>query len=455
MQTRIREYLKEVSRKLERPLRVCLLGYGTTNRAVLDIISDTEICEEITIRQNRKIHDTPPGEVRFITESIFDGIYEDVIFASPSFRREKINFPKDCIVTSDTEIFFGEKRNNTFLISGSDGKSTVTTLASLLLSPTFPDLFTGGNLGYPVAEASLKSDAFVLELSSFNLRYSAPIGGRAILTNVTPNHLDWHADLNEYEQTKKRLVYSAEEPILTLSCPFNERLAYDIPTFALVSMKHTDEELRKSYKTRHTVTVRTGEILVDGTAVLPISIIRSRERHNIENLMSAIALSLGYTTEERIREVATSFSGLEHRCERFSLDGIEYVNSSIDTTPERTRATLTSLDRPVNLILGGRGKGLTLEPLREPILRYAKRISVYGEIADEICQWLESDDRLALIPHAKFEDFVSTLGDADDNAKRNETVLLSPAATSYGEFKDFAERGRTFKNYINKKHPRI
>ena len=455
MQTRIREYIREVSKNTGRALKICLLGYGTTNRAILDIISESEFCEEITVRQNRKIYDTPPGKVKLLTEAAFEDIYEDIIFASPSFRRENLNFPEGSIVTSDTEIFFSERRNNLFLVSGSDGKSTVTTLTSLLLSPTFPGLFTGGNLGAPVAIASLLSCAFVLELSSFNLRYSVPTGGRAILTTVTPNHLDWHKDISEYENCKSSLIYSADEAILPLSCPFNEKLASEISAFILVSTTLSDRQIRERYVTKHTVTLENSKILIDGEAILPVSIVRCNERHNIENLMSAIALSYGFVSKERIREVAESFSGLEHRCEHFSLCGTEYINSSIDTTPERTRATLTSLARPVNLILGGRGKGLSLEPLKDPLLRYAKRISVYGEIGDEICLWLDGDKALSAIPHKSFDTFRAALDDADDNTECAKTVLLSPAATSYGEFRDFAQRGRTFKEHLKNKHSKI
>ena len=455
MQTRIREHLTDVSRKRGRPLKVCLLGYGTTNRAVFDAISSSGVCTEITIRQNREIHDTPMGVKVIDADGACDGIYEDVVFASPSFRREKVHFPAMTLVTSDTEIFFGESRNNTFLISGSDGKSTVTTLTSMLLSPTFPELFTGGNLGRPVATASLKADAFVLELSSFTLRYSAPNGKRAILTNVTPNHLDWHKDLAEYEECKSRLIYSVDEAVLPLSCPFNERLAKSIQAFALVSTAHSHKELSKGYDTKHTVTLENGEILIDGIGLLPISLVKRKERHNIENLMSAIALSLGFASGERILEVAESFSGLEHRCECFSLGGTQYINSSIDTTPERTKATLTSLDKPVNIILGGRGKGLPLEPLKEPLIRYAKRISVYGEIANEIFKWLDSDDALSGIPKATFKTFKEAIEDADENMKCAKAVLLSPAATAYGEFRDFTERGRTFKEYLTDKHSKI
>ena len=455
MQTRIREYLSDVSRKVGRDLSICLLGYGVTNRALLDIISTSNVVREITVRQNREISDTPMG-VKVINPKIaFDDIYEDVVFTSPSFRRDRAKFPQGSILTSDTEIFFGEGRDNTFLVSGSDGKSTVTTLTSLLLHPTFPELFIGGNLGLPIATASLKSDAFALELSSFNLMYCTPRSKRAILTGVTPNHLDWHKDLAEYENCKAKLIYSTDEAVIPLSCPFNERLAKNVDSFALVSATHSFQELAGRYHTKHTVTLENGEILIDGDGILPLSLLRRKERYNVENLMSAIAMSLGYASHERIREVAEGFAGLEHRCESFTLGGIEYINSSIDTTPERTRATLQSLDKPVNIILGGRGKGLPLDTLKAPLIRYAKRISVYGEIAGEILKWLENDDDLSAIPTANFNTFGEAVDDADAHTEQNGTVLLSPAATAYGEFSDFTQRGRTFKDYLANKHSNI
>ena len=451
MKERIREYVRTKAREYARNIKVCLLGYGTTNKAVYRTISDLECIGEIVARQSAADALTPDDGLRFITgKDAMMGLDEDIIFASPSVRRERLTVRNDASVISDTDIFFSQKRDNIFLVSGSDGKSTVTSIASLLLSPTFPTLFTGGNLGTPVATASLTADAFLLELSSFNLRYSLPRGKRGLLTNVTPNHLDWHDSLEEYEGCKMRLIKSVDEPILPIDCRFNEELARRTSSFALVSADTTDSTLRKRYDTLHTVTLQTGEIAVDGRPVLSLSNLRRRERHNVINFMSAVALTLGYTTEERIREIAESFSGLEHRCESFTLSGKEYVNSSIDTTPERTRATLMSLGRPVHLILGGRGKGLSNEPMRTALLSYARSISVYGEAADGIVTWLDSDPELSRIPHGKFKTLKEAIDCADLGARG--TVLLSPSATAYGEFKSFVERGRFFKSYLTEKH---
>ena len=142
MQDKIREYVKDVARLKGRPVSVCLLGYGTTNKAILKAISSHGDCREITVRQDGRIYDTPGKGVRIINgERALDNICEDIVFASPSFRRESLDLPNGAFVTSDTELFFKEHRSNVFLVSGSDGKSTVTTLTSLLLSPTFPPFY--------------------------------------------------------------------------------------------------------------------------------------------------------------------------------------------------------------------------------------------------------------------------------------------------------------------------
>lgn len=456
MRARIREYLKDVENSIGRPPSITMIGYGTTNRAILEAIYSSGIRYDITVRQSSKIYDTPPYNVKFMQGAdALEDICEDVVFASPSVRREMLRLPGNCVITSDTEIFFSKRNDNVFLVSGSSGKSTVTTLTSLLLFPTFPKLFTGGNLGTPLAVAPLNSDAFVIELSSFNLQYCTPLSNRALITNVTPNHLDWHANLNEYETCKKRLLEKTDDAILTLSSAFTESLASEIHTYALVSDTLTDGQIRRKYKTEHTLTCESGYICIDGRKTLPTDILVRREGYNVLNMMSAMALSLGYASEDRIFEVAENFVGLEHRCEMFTVAGRTYIDSSIDTTPERTKATLESLKKPVSIILGGRGKGLSLDPLKDPLLSYAKQISVYGDIGDELILWIDSDGGLKDIPHEKFSAMKDAIDYANSDIQDDVTVLLSPAATAYGEFRNFMQRGSFFKNYVINKYKKI
>ena len=448
MKTILKEALRDIRESIGRAPQVALLGFGATNRALLDILLGVENIG-ITVRQAGLEAEILPGRVKIVScASTLDEICEDVLFPSPSLRREKLSLPVGAKIINDYSLFFDKKPKRLFTVSGSDGKSTTVTMAQELLFPTFPDLFTGGNVGTPLWMANADSSAFLLELSSFTLRYATPHGGRALLTNITPNHLDWHADLPEYENTKLSLIYSADEPILSLDDAVSERAARELKAFCLVSTTLTRDEILASYKTEHTVTLESGAIKLDGEIAVTLREIKHRERHNLQNLASAIALSIGYADSSTIRKVASEYKPLKERCEQFTHHGVCYVSSSIDTTPLRTKTTLEGLGKRVRLILGGRGKGLSLEPMREAIEKYATRIAIYGEIADELCAFIEEDERLSAIPHESFSHLGEAIDYAKDGALPAETVLLSPAATSYGEFSDYAERGRFFKERV-------
>ena len=448
MKTILKEALGDIGESIGRAPQVALLGYGATNRALLDILLGVENIE-ITVRQAGLGTEILPSRVKTVSSAnALDGICEDVLFPSPSLRRERLTLPVGAKIINDYSLLFDKKPKRLFTVSGSDGKSTTVTMAQELLFPTFPNLFTGGNVGTPLWMANADSSAFLLELSSFTLRYATPHGGRALLTNITPNHLDWHADLIEYENTKLSLIYSADEPILSLDDAVSERAARELQAFCLVSTTLTRDEILASYKTEHTVTLEGGAIKLDGEIALALREIKHRERHNLQNLASAIALSIGYADSSTIRKVASKYTPPKERCEQFTHHGVCYVSSSIDTTPLRTKTTLEGLGRRVRLILGGRGKGLSLEPMREAIAKYATRIAIYGEIADELCAFIEADERLSAIPHESFSHLGEAVDYAKDGALPAETVLLSPAATSYGEFSDYAERGRFFKERV-------
>lgn len=452
MKRLIKELLQKKKGQLHRRVRVGILGLGITGKAALDVLLGLGDAVDITVYPIAA-QDTPKTDRAKVGSP--DRITDDVLIASPSVRRERICIPEGTDVISDYSLLFDSNPERLFSVSGSDGKSTTTAIASLLLSPTFPTLFTGGNLGTPLWLAERSSDAFLLELSSFTLRYSLPHRGRAALTNVTPNHLDWHESLDEYIDTKLGLVYSADEPVLSLDDSISEAAAREMHSFALVSSHLSREDILRRYHTEHTVTVESGSIFRDTKLMLPTRAVRRNEAHNIQNLTLAIALSTGYATRERICEVAESFDGLAQRCRITEKDGISYISSSIDTTPERTATTLNSLGRRVKIILGGRGKGLSYEPLSKPLAQYAERIALYGDAGREMLGLIESDADLYTIPHAHFSKMKDAFDYAADGAGGGDTVLLSPAATSYGEFRDYLERGRAFLDYVDKKHTKI
>lgn len=452
MKTLLCKILSKKSILLGRRVKIGLLGLGSTNRASLDILLKMQDVADITVRGAVSNRSEIPDTVSIIdTKSPFENISEDVIIPSPSVRREALKLPLYTEIITDYDLVFREHPKHLFTVSGSDGKSTTVTLSSLLLKDAIPDLFTGGNIGVPLWNTAL-GDAYLLELSSFTLRYTQPSGGRALLTNITPNHLDWHASFDEYVDTKLSLIRSADEPILNLTDAVSERAARETNAFCLIAEDMTHDKIRSLYRTEHTVTLQGDAIYLDGRELLRISEVRHKEHHNLINLASAIALSIGYTDRCGIQRVASSFTGLKERCERLELDSIHYISSSIDTTPDRTRTTLEGLGERVSLILGGRGKGLSLAPMRDVLLKYATRIAIYGEIADEMLGFIENDAELCEIPHAAFRHFDDAADFAMSELHPGDTLLLSPAATGYGEFEDYKERGRHFKEYVRSKH---
>lgn len=453
MKDAIVNFVESKRAKANTPIRVGFVGFGKTNAAIYAALNGRCRCD-FTLRQEGDNPICAPDGIRVIRgDAALCDIYEDILFLSPSVRRERISYSCTAILSSDTDIFFSKKRN-TFAVTGSDGKSTVTTLSSLLLSESFPDAFIGGNIGTPVALARLQStSAFVLELSSFNLSYVIPYSHRAIVTNLSPNHLNWHASFEEYSESKRRALIFTDEPIINADTEAAEKTAEGIPLFAVCSTLHDSDTLVKRYRPEHVLTLEGERIMLDGESVLRVSELRRRERHNVANMMSAIAMSIGYADRELVCRVAGEFCGLEHRCEHFhERDGITFINSSIDTSPERTRATLSSLGKRVTLILGGRGKGLELTPLISPLADYAERIAIYGEIKDELADFIKSHKELSAIPRESFIRFDEALEYATRYLTSGDTLLLSPSATAYGEFVSFEERGAHFKKYILQKY---
>ena len=458
MKSKIISLLNDV-RKQRNGLKIGFLGVGKTNRAILDVITDSGIDAEIRLRQSRDsgLDEWRDRKVRLFTRELeLSDIDEDVLFVSPSVRREALPLGSSTLVISDTDLFFADDHDGCFLITGSDGKSTTTTIVAELLREKDQDLFAGGNLGTPLARCDLSTtNTFALELSSFNLRYVTPASRRAVITNVTPNHLNWHADYNEYIEAKRSILLRSAEPIVNVDTPPCSKIAEGQPLFAVCSSLRTHKELLARYCAEHTVTVDNG-ILLDGERIVELGDICLKSPHSLENLASAAAMTTGLVSLERIREVAKGFRGLEHRCECFlRRDGVDYVNSSIDTTPSRTKATLKGLERRVKIILGGRGKGLSLSPLTDALASYADEIAIYGDIADELVDFIESDPSLRAIPHMAFASLKGAIDHLLSGIKSGDTLLLSPAATSYGEFSSFEERGEFFKSYVTKNRPKI
>ncbi len=430
---------------------VGLFGIGRSNGCLCRFIPEEK---QIIIRSESKINRSSlPKRLKSarIYEGVhaFDRMHEDILFLSPSVRRQRHELDpareRGICLCSDLELFLKVTGSEIIGISGSDGKSTTATLTSRLILPRYGgDLL--GNIGTPFTHAfGKKSPALsVLELSSFQLSYSAIAARRAALTNITPNHLNWHESFNEYKEVKLSLLESATEAVISadddILCDFGRSRQL----FAVTSYNIPYTELRTQFRSDLFITAEGGSICKNGEPKIALSSFLRREEHNIKNFMTAMALAEGYTTDSRTEKLASSFKGLTHRCRCIAeFAGVRFIDSSIDTTPARTAQTLKSISQDVIIILGGRGKCTGYSELCEPLSRHAKLAVITGENRDDILA--DIGGSTATVKTDSFEDAVLY---AASVAKPEDIVLLSPASASYDAFSSFEKRGEKFKEII-------
>ncbi len=389
-----------------------------------------------------------------------------VIFRAPGIRpdRPQINVAveRGAILTSEMELFFElTDCKNIIGVTGSDGKTTTTTLIGELLREQIKldnserKVFVGGNIGVPLLprlDDIRENDFVVVELSSFQLMTMRRSVHRAVVTNLTPNHLDWHPDMEEYRAAKTNLF--AHEPCVSLTVNAED------PTTVEFGKSFTNRVTYFSSErgpVENAIFERDGEIIASDEKseekILNVSSILIPGRHNLQNYMAAISATRGLVSSQAIKNVAERFGGVEHRCEFVrEKDGVKYYNSSIDSSPTRTAAALSALGQRVIVICGGYDKNIPFEPLALSLCRHAKAVVLTGATAEKIKAAILSCpeyhfDLFELIERSDFTDAVIT---ASHTADAGDIVILSPACASFDAFKNFAERGRKFKEIVNK-----
>ena len=433
---------------------VGLFGLGRSNLGVMSYLSERYPHLSFTLRQDRPLSLKGPhlsgrfGKI-FIGKNSLDDIREDILFLSPTVKRDRLS-RCGAILTSDAEFFFDGVKYPIFAVTGSDGKSTTVTLTSLLLSDGGRRAPAIGNIGVAMTPMlGVKNDFAAAELSSFQLMSFSPRVKRAYVTNITPNHLDFHSSFEEYAFAKARIYENAEEIIVNLDDSVSLSLLPRDRLYAAVSDSLPFCEAVKRVKAEIYITVEDGYILKNGSVLFDTRKMRCRNRHTVENLAAAIAITDGYTSCERINAVGREFSGLPHRCELIGeFCGVKYFNSSIDSTPQRTATTLDSLGGGLIVILGGKGKGLSYEPLLSPLKAHARAVVLTGANGCEIADTIKRDRSLSDLKIYMKDSFYDAVMAAIGAASPGDTVILSPASTSFDAFRDFAERGNKFKEIV-------
>ena len=426
--------------KIKRGLSVGFFGIGRSNLSLLSSLP-LENCT-VTLRSDGYIDPKIYPGARILTgEDATSELTEDILFLSPSVRRDRFPADKRHILSSDYELFLSECRKPIFAVTGSDGKSSTARILTMLLSESGIRAREVGNMGEPMF-ASLRHDAdiYVAELSSYMLSTAQPMAEVACLTSLTPNHIDWHKSYENYKKTKISLLKRSKKYVIS------DENADIKGAYAIISLTRSFAELRQIYDAQLYLTVEGGQIMKNGEALIPLNRIKRREGHNLKNLMTAVAMAEGYYSEEALIRVAESFSGLPHRCEKLiGRGGIDCYDSSIDTSPARTATTLRSLGREVVIILGGRGKGLDYRLMLPEVEEYVRFAVLVGENKNEIYRAI--GDRVSCV---LAEDFASAVALGLENAREVGALLLSPASASYDLFPSYEIRGETFKKLVNK-----
>ena len=313
----------------------------------------------------------------------------------------------------------------------------------------------GGNNGTPLisrVEEMTDRDFAVLELSSFQLFDLTRSAPRAAITNLSPNHLNWHVDMAEYGLAKTNIFRHPENRMLVTNAENEAALALarncSSPVTLFSSARDADEMPPHTGKS---ICVRDGWITVVGEErehkILCVDDILLKGTHNLENYMTAIGVTYGLVSEESIREVATTFKGVEHRMEYVrTVDGVRYYNSSIDSSPTRTVAVLSALPRNLVVICGGSDKHVGFEALAKILKAKAKTVILTGQTRKKIYDALVAEG--ACMPIFVEPDFTKAVELARDKASAGDTVVLSPACASFDAFRNFEERGETFRRIV-------
>ena len=352
-------------------------------------------------------------------------------------------------VTSEMELFFELCPAPIYGVTGSDGKTTTTSVIAGMLEAAGRRVFLGGNIGrplLPVVGEIRAEDAAVVELSSFQLTRMKQSPQVAVITNVAPNHLDWHTDMAEYVEAKGNLIrYQGpdDRAVLNADNPYTRQFASLVQgkPYAF-SRLHPVEEGAFLAEDGWLCMAEKGTV----TRVMRSEDIRIAGAHNRENFLAAIAAVWGAVPTEAMRRFAREFTGIAHRCELVrERGGVRWINDSIGTSPSRTIAGLEAFGQPVILIAGGYDKHIPYDPLGKAAATTVKAAILMGATADAIEKAIR---KYGEVPVLRVADMEEAVREADTLAGKGDIVFMSPASASFDRYKNFEERGDHFKRLV-------
>lgn len=450
MQSAFETYFSSIKDK-----KIAVLGLGVSNRPLVRLLLEFGCQVTGCDKTPRESLDAEVLDLEklgcglHVGEGYLEGVRADIVFRTPGMHPGNPAIQAlaagGAQVTSEMEVFFEVCPCPIIAVTGSDGKTTTTTLISEMLKAAGKTVWLGGNIGTPLLPRTRemgKEDFAVVELSSFQLMDMRRSPRRAVVTNLAPNHLDIHRDMEEYVEAKKNIFHFQDEKGLLI-------LNADNPITA--AFRGNGQTRFFSRKGEAHVCLKDGAICREGTEILKTGDILLPGVHNIENYMAAIAAVEGLVPDGVIRRVATTFGGVEHRIELVRVkDGVRFYNDSIASSPSRTIAGLRSFPEKVILIAGGYDKHIPYDSLGPEICAHVKKLFLGGATGEKIRRAVEAcpDYDPAALEITDCGSFDPAVYAAVAAAKPGDVVLMSPASAAFDQFKNFMVRGDHFKNMI-------
>jgi len=441
--------------------KVAVIGLGVSNQPLVEGLLDAGVPALVCDKRRREDFNgrIESLERRGMAAALgpdyldhLDGA--DVIFRTPGLRPDVPQIARAVAagaeLTSEMEAFLDLCPCRIIAVTGSDGKTTTTTIIAGLLKAAGYRTFVGGNIGRPLlcqVDEIRPDDMVVLELSSFQLMTVHQSPDIAVVTNLAPNHLDVHKDMDEYVNAKRNIfAYQDGCDRLVLNADNGITAGFAGEARGAVTLFSRKKAVEGG------VYLRDKTVMCAGRPVLATDDILLPGLHNLENYMAAIGAVDGLAPDEVIRDFARTFGGVAHRIELVrELGGVRYYNDSIASSPSRTIAGLRSFPRKVILIAGGYDKHIPYDVLGPEIVEHVKTLLLTGDTAEKI-----KAATLAAPGYQEGSPEILDCADLKDAVERaralaepGDVVILSPASASFDRFRNFEERGNIFKDLVN------
>lgn len=441
--------------------KTAVVGIGVSNIPLINFL--LELGAKVTAFDKKSMEDLGDVGRDFIEKGVELSLGEnylenlkgfDVVFKTPSMRIDSpaLQRAKDegAYITSEMEEFMRYCPAKIYAVTGSDGKTTTTSIIYNLLNEQGFKTWVGGNIGTPLfarIEEITAQDRVVLELSSFQLMTINVSPEVAVVTNITPNHLDMHKDMQEYIDAKKNIFkYQDKEDVLILNKENEITNSFQTEAKGKVKLFSSKTELLDGGF------YQDGLLFIDGHEVCKKEEITIKGMHNVENYLAAFLAVKDEVSVEVMKKVAAEFKGVSHRNELIrEVEGVKYYNDSIGSSPTRTLATISVFDKPVILIAGGYDKHIPFEPLAEKGWDKVKSLVLLGDTKDKIKDVFlkvmkERNINIPIFMTGSLEEAVKK---CKDIAEAGDYVVLSPACASFDMFPNFEVRGNRFKEIVN------